>query len=69
MDSVFTPIVDSWCHTRFLFVLSCERWAVRALNAGDQTLQDVRFLWQHRKESGCCHVGIHALVWRGRGML
>jgi len=39
------------------------------VNAGDQTLQDTRFLWQHGKEIGCCHVGIHALVWRGRGML
>lgn len=38
-------------------------------NAGDQTLQDTRFLQQHRKENGYCHVGVHALIWRGRGVL
>jgi hypothetical protein len=31
MSRVFTLILHSWLHTRFWFVLSCERWTVRAL--------------------------------------
>ena len=31
MDVVSTLILHSWHHTRFWFVLSCERWALRTL--------------------------------------
>ena len=50
-----TPHFDLFCRMK-----GCEG----TVNAGDQTLQDIRFLWQHRKENSCRHVGMHDLVQR-----